>query len=266
MADPLATEERYALIFILAVTGIGFLLPAIHQPESYHHFADQRSWNAIPNFADVVSNLIFIAAGTVGLHKLRSLPGPMQRTRLPLSVFFGGLLLTGAGSAYFHWAPGAQTLLVDRLPMVFAFAGVIGAFLTQRISARIGLAGLTTGLAVGIAGLAESAIIGNLALYLALQFGGLAGIVVGLFLVKNRDDPLPWWTLIGWYAVAKALEIGDHLVWDLTWQLVSGHTLKHLAAGMAGVTLVRALSGKSAGLARSADGGGQVAGFCSNRR
>lgn len=250
--DPLAAKERYALFFILAVTGIGLFLPSIHQPESYHHFADQRSWNAIPNFADVVSNLIFTVAGAIGLHKLRSLSGAMQKLGLPLSVFFGGLFLTGLGSAYYHWAPGAQTILVDRLPMVFAFAGVIGTFLTQRVSACIGLFGLVAALAVGSAGLAASAITGNLALYLALQFGGLAGIVAGLFLLKNADDHFRWWALIAWYALAKALELGDHQMWDLTRHLVSGHTLKHLAAGMAGVALVRALPCSSGRVAHSA--------------
>ncbi|OGB20481.1 MAG: hypothetical protein A3I66_18685 [Burkholderiales bacterium RIFCSPLOWO2_02_FULL_57_36] len=245
MINHFATHERYALWFILAVIGIGLFLPAIHQPESYHHFADQRSWNAIPNFADVVSNLIFTAAGAIGLYKLRGLPDAMQKVSLPLSVFFGGLLLTGVGSAYYHWAPSAQTILVDRLPMVFAFAGVIGTFLAQRVSARMGLFGLIAGLVVGSAGLAGSAITGNLTLYLALQFGGLAGIATGLFLLKNTDDHLPWWTLIGWYALAKALELGDHLVWELTQHMVSGHTLKHIAAGMAGMVLLRALSGTS---------------------
>lgn len=253
MTNQLAAEERYALWFILAVTAVGLFLPAIHQPESYHHFADQRAWHAIPNFADVVSNLIFTAVGAIGLYKLRSLPGAMQNAGLPLSVFFGGLLLTGAGSAYYHWAPDAQTILVDRVPMVFAFAGVIGTFLTQRVSARIGLFGLIAGLGVGCAGLAASAITGNLALYLALQFGGLAGIAAGLFLLKKTDDHLPWWTLIGWYAVAKALELGDHLVWDVTQHMVSGHTLKHIAAGMAGIALLRALPCISGRVAQGID-------------
>ena len=249
MTNHFATQERYTLFFILAVTGIGLFLPAVQQPESYHHFADQRAWNAIPNSADVLSSAVFSAVGAAGLYRLKSLGVPMQKLRLPLAAFFGGLFLTGFGSAYYHWAPGAQTILVDRLPMVFAFAGVIGTFLTQRVSARIGLFGLMTGLMLGCAGLAASAITGNLTLYLVLQFGGLAGIAAGLFLLKNRDDHLPWWTLLGWYGAAKALELGDHLVWDLTQHLVSGHTLKHFAAGMAGVVLVRALSGTSGGAA-----------------
>jgi hypothetical protein len=238
----LTRQERDTLLFILAVIGIGLLLPPIPQPESYHHFADQRSWGAIPNAADVISNSIFIAAGALGLYRLKQPLDEIQQARLPLSVFFLGLVLTGAGSAYYHWIPNSQTILVDRLPMVIAFAGVIGAFLAQRVSVWIGVIRLIAGLGVGAVGLIVSAATGNLALYLALQFGGLAGLVIGLLVFKNGNDPIPWWALIAWYAVAKTFELGDHAVWDFTQQMVSGHTLKHLAAGMAGVVLVQALS------------------------
>jgi hypothetical protein len=235
----LTTKEKLALLFIVCLIAVGLLLPHISQPEAYHHFADQRACLGIPHFFDVASNLIFTLAGAIGLCRLKSDAAEWTSARLPLGVFFVGLLLTGPGSAYYHWAPDSQTLLWDRLPMVIAFAGVIGAFLTQRISPRLGNLGLVTSFIVGGAGLVASVVTGNLALYLTLQFGGLLGLVAGLLLAKNLTDPLPWWTLIGWYAVAKVLELGDRFVWDFTHQWVSGHTLKHLAAGMAGVVVLR---------------------------
>lgn len=241
MTTLLTTQERYVLLFIIVLTGIGLVMPAVYQAESYHHFADQRTWGVIPNVADVFSNLIFTAVGSVGLYRLASAPLALQKTRLPLSIFFIGLLFTGPGSAYYHWAPNSQTILVDRLPMVLAFAGVIGTFLTQRVSARVGMTGLAAGLILGAAGLITSSMTGNLALYVVLQFGGLTGLVVGLLTLRNDDDIFPWWPLIGWYALAKVLELGDHAVWDLTQHVVSGHTLKHIAAGMSGVVLLRAL-------------------------
>jgi hypothetical protein len=242
MPNHLNSRERYALRFIFVAICIGVLSPTIVQPESYHYFADQRSWMGIPHFADVASNLIFTLAGAVGLHRMSHIRVTVRSAKIPLSIFFVGLLLTGPGSAYYHWAPDSQTILVDRLPMVIAFAGVIGTFLTQRVSSRMGLIGLMAALVFGGVGLAVSAMTGNLALYLVLQFGGLLGIVAGLYFFENRDDNLPWRTLIGWYALAKVLELGDHAVWELTQQVVSGHTLKHLAAGVSGVVLLRALS------------------------
>lgn len=243
MPQDLSPTEKYALIFIGALIVIGLLLPHIAQPEHYHRFADHREWLGIPHAADVLSNLVFVAAGVLGLLRMRSPQAalPTHKVTIPLAVFFTGLVLTGAGSAYYHWSPDSHTILFDRLPMVIAFAGVIGTFLSQRISVRVGMVGMTISLLAGVTGLAISLVNGSLALYLVLQFGGLAGLVVGLLLTHDADDPFPWWGLVGWYVLAKFFEIGDHFFWDMTQHLLSGHTLKHLAAGMAGMVLLNAM-------------------------
>ena len=44
---------------------------------------------------------------------------------------------------------------------------------------------------------------------------------------------LPLMAVIGWYALAKLLELGDHQVFATTHGWVSGHSLKHVAAAMA---------------------------------
>lgn len=240
------TPTTWAYLLMATLTVVGFLAPHIAQPEAYHHFADRRTLAGVPHFADVVSNIIFTVAGAVGLSQLRRLPEPLEGARTPLAVFFVGLALTGLGSSYYHWAPTSQSLFWDRLPMVLAFAGIIATFLTQRVSLRAGKVGMAWALGMGVAGLATSQVTGNLALYLTLQFGGLLGIVAGLCLLKKGPDTFPWWPLIGWYALAKILELGDTLVWDFTLHLVSGHTLKHLAAGMAGVAVVRVIASRSA--------------------
>jgi hypothetical protein len=51
-----------SLIFLavgIAVLGVVLFLPPIRQDLSYHSFADQREFRAIPNFWNVVSNLPF---------------------------------------------------------------------------------------------------------------------------------------------------------------------------------------------------------------
>jgi hypothetical protein len=235
--------ELVSLGFMAVLSLVGVLAPAVAQPEAYHHFADQRTWWNIPHFADVLSNLVFTLAGVVGLAKLRTSQLRARPDALPLAVFFAGLVCTGFGSAYYHWAPTTQTLILDRLPMVLAFAGVISAFLTHKVSPRIGRLSLAWALALGAGSMAASALAGNLTPYLALQFGGLLVILAGLLWVRGRvAGAFPWWSLVGWYALAKVLELGDHAIWELTSNAVSGHTLKHLAAGMAGIVIVRWMS------------------------
>jgi hypothetical protein len=229
------------LLFIIALTGIGLFMPAVHQAESYHHFARSASVGRHSEFCGCLFQSD-IYRGRCGRAVSACKPASgAEKDQAATVDFFIGLLLTGPGSAHYHWAPDSQTILVDRLPMVLAFAGVVATFLTQRVSTRIGMTGLAGGLMLGAAGLITSSMTGNLALYVMLQFGGLTGLVAGLLVLRNDDDIFPWWTLIGWYALAKALELGDHAVWDFTQHVVSGHTLKHIAAGMSGVVLLRAL-------------------------
>jgi hypothetical protein len=76
---------------------------------------------------------------------------------------------------------------------------------------------------------------GDLRLYALVQFGSLA-LVVLLLLLYSASSPGTGFIVAGIaaYAAAKALELADARVFAL-WQVVSGHTLKHLAAA-AGVS------------------------------
>ena len=55
----------FAVTALIAVAGL--LLPRIPQPQSYHVFADRRSFLGVPNFANVVSNIPFAVVGLCGL-------------------------------------------------------------------------------------------------------------------------------------------------------------------------------------------------------
>src|ERR1051326_7963267 len=60
---------RWGIICGLCVAAfvVTALLPPIPQPQSYHHFADQRTIFGIPHGLDVLSNLAFLASGLLGL-------------------------------------------------------------------------------------------------------------------------------------------------------------------------------------------------------
>src|SRR5262245_288816 len=104
MIDPATPSARHnlPLIVFLAVMAASLaalllLVPAIPQSQDYHQFADQRTLLGIPNFWNVVSNLPFAAIGAVGLWRYRDDPATV--------ILFSGILLTGFGSAYYHWNP-----------------------------------------------------------------------------------------------------------------------------------------------------------------
>jgi hypothetical protein len=55
----------------------------------------------------------------------------------------------------------------------------------------------------------------------------------------SRGNDLYW--VFAWYVLAKVMELLDRQVFALG-HLVSGHTLKHLAAGVAGLVVCRMLT------------------------
>ena len=80
---------------------------------------------------------------------------------------------------------------------------------------------------------------GNVAPYAGLQFGGMALLVLILFWRDDGNAFGPnWGLLIGVYALAKVLEAADAQIWELTAHVISGHTLKHLAAAFVALAVI----------------------------
>ena len=241
----LASATRWsivALICIVATIVVAMLKP-IPQPLSYHDFADARRLLGVPNAFDVLSNLPFVAAGLLGLvftlHTESRLERPQQWA---YGMLFAGLLLTGLGSGYYHLAPDNQRLVADRLPMTVAMAGFITALLCDRFSPRsLWISPLV--LAVGMASVvqwiaSEHQGHGDLRWYALYQ--GLAiivGTAVLLMFPSRSDGTREFGIAIAANIAAKVFEMLDKPIYQLG-GVVSGHTLKHLSAGLGFVPLV----------------------------
>ena len=235
--------------FTLALCAAAVLFPRTAQPQSYHDFADQRAWLGIGNFGDVSSNAAFAVAGTLGLlFLLRPGSGQFlgQRERWPYVCVFLGLLLTAFGSAYYHLAPDNGRLVWDRLPMTIAFMGLVATLIAERISVTAGVYLLPFLLLIGASSVAwwwrtETIGAGDLRFYAAVQIYAVLVLPVLLLLPPRYTRSADFLVVFGFYVVAKIFEIADHQVFSLTGRIVSGHTLKHLAAGAAGLWILRML-------------------------
>ena len=246
MKTPLTRSETGLLLALALASVLACLAPPVAQYANYHAFADQRTVWGLPFAMDVLSNLPFAVLGAWGLVRLRSVRTPPSRrtgfaawvpcdAQRPLAqLFFAGLILTALCSSYYHLQPNDVGLAVDRMGMLAAFAGLLGLAATDRISARAGFCTAAAVLALGPAAVGAWAASGNLLPWSVLQGGGMV-LVVCLALRKPLIGAwgVPLAAVIGWYALAKILELGDHHILALTQGLVSGHTLKHLAAALA---------------------------------
>ncbi len=232
------------------------MIPKIQQPMSYHSFADRRSFLGIPNFGDVVSNLSFAVVGVWGLFFLfHSRPDPKQgrfidqREIWPYSFVFAGLLLTAFGSSYYHLSPNNARLVWDRLPMTITFMSLVAAVIVERIDLRLGLWLLPALLIVGLASVlqwyqSEIRGAGDLRFYAAVQVYSALVILLALFLPGRYTRNSLLGLVLAFYVAAKVLESFDTQIFTLL-HVVSGHTLKHLAAAAAGFCILRMLQSRS---------------------
>ena len=245
----------FAILTLVAI--VGPVLPASELPVAV--FADSHSWRGLPNAMDVLSNLPFLAIGLWGLrwlhwldrahaHALDAVPLPSSMVHPPVNaldcawMFFAGLVVTAAGSAFYHLQPDDLRLAADRAGMAVAFAGLIGFAVCERVSARAGWPAAWFVLAAGLLAVAVSQQTGNVMPWALVQFGGMA-LVATLALARPMKGAvglkLGW--VIFFYALAKLFELSDHAIFQATHQWVSGHTLKHLSAALAGLPVLHAL-------------------------
>jgi hypothetical protein len=245
-------SRKGAIVLLVAVTVAlaTILLPRFAQPQSYHDFADQRSWLGVRNFWDVASNLPFAVIGIWGmafvLFLRREDVGEHfhdPRERWPYLVVFVGLVLTAIGSSYYHLHPDNARLVWDRLPITIVFMAMVAAVIAERVNVDLGLWLLPVMLVLGIASVAlwyqsELRGMGDLRFYGAVQvYSGLVLLIALLFPAHyTRGSDLA--VVVGFYVLAKVFELLDKPIFTQL-DYVSGHTLKHLAGAAAGFWILR---------------------------
>ena len=237
---PLSRPERLLFMAILTSIGLAIVLPAVPQIANYHAFADQRLLWGVPHAMDVLSNVPFAFLGVWGLLLIaRRSPGRVDIRWGLAALFFGGLVVTSIGSTVYHWQPDNWGLAWDRAGMVAAFAGLLGLACADRISLRCGTVAAALVMLVGPMAVGFWYQTGNLVPWSLVQGGGMLLVVL---LALMRPVPgawnLPLGSVIALYAVAKLLEVGDHAVFGWTLGLISGHSLKHVAAALAALPVL----------------------------
>ncbi len=221
------TIRARPLIFLFGLAAVSLLalllVPPIPQSQTYHSFADQRPLFGVPNFWNVVSNLPFVLVGVMGLMRVRG--------SLSASTFFLGVLLTGFGSAYYHWRPDDIGLFWDRLPMSVAFMAALAYVIEERINERVGQLLLWPLILLGIVSLLVWIRTDDLRLYAWVQFFPCLALPLMFWLFAPKYSGTAYWfAAAGLYVLAKVLEYADAGIHSATGDMMSGHALKHVAA------------------------------------
>lgn len=129
--------------------------------------------------------------------------------RAPCWLLFGGVALTGIGSAYYHWSPDNATLFWDRLPMTIAFMALLSSVIAERVNLTLGLRLLGPLLVLGMLStlywhVGETLGVGDLRPYALVQFGSLIMIPLIAWLFPPRyTGTADLFRVAGWYGLAK---------------------------------------------------------------
>jgi hypothetical protein len=242
MNGKLSIAEQWIIGAVLGLAAVAAAGPHVPEPAQYQHFVDSRTWLGVPNAGDVLSNLAFLVAGVCGFVALRRAGASLSRMqRATAALFFGGLVLTAACSTWYHLAPDAARLVVDRSGMALAFAGLLGFAAAEKVSDRAAGALVAAMLLASPWALSEAAH-GDVLAWAVLQFGGMA-LLVGMAAMRSRAGTpvVSWLAVIGIYALAKGCEIADAAIFEASHHFVSGHTLKHVLAALAALPVIAAL-------------------------
>lgn len=231
-------------VFVLLTMTLFFVtfmfIPRVPQWLSYHHFADERRILGIPNFWNVFSNVFFLFIAILGFKELRRQQANKNLRRQELIVFFilfFGILSTGIGSSYYHWAPGNDRLVWDRIPMTLVFMSLVSLTIMERIHFNFGFRLLIPLLLLGVASVlywywTELSGHGDLRFYGLVQYYSIFLILFILIFFPKPYPPLKAYLgMFIFYVIAKICEYFDFRIYEWT-ALVSGHTLKHCFAAI----------------------------------
>ncbi len=236
-------------IAVLVIAAVFLLTSAVPQDPAYHEFIDTRAFLGVSNFWNVVSNLPFLIVGAAGLVFVHRHAGQVcvSTAEMAYHVFFIGILLTAFGSSWYHLAPSNETLLWDRLPMTIGFAGLVTIIVAEFVSARVARMLLLPLLIVGFVSVeywawTEARGVGDLRPYAVVQF--LPMLLIPVILLTHKPvigEARYFWWMLAFYFLAKLLEFFDARVFDLGF-LISGHSLKHIAAATTPAVFLYALT------------------------
>ncbi|KAL8061137.1 hypothetical protein ABFX02_02G068700 [Erythranthe guttata] len=237
-------RKRTALVWGVAIVCFVVLMlvtPAIPQSQEYHDFADQREFLGIPNALNVISNFPFLVVGVIGLvlcYYKNYFKLSIRGELCGWTVFFVGVAAVAFGSAYYHLEPNDARLVWDRLPMTVAFTSIIAIFIIERVDERKGTWSIVPLILAGIVSIVYWRFFDDLRPYAVVQFVPCIVIpVMAILLPPMYTHSTYWLWAAGFYLIAKIEEAADKPIYNFTFHIVSGHTIKHLCAAMVPVFL-----------------------------
>lgn len=225
-------------ILLVIVTGGVFMEQAIWQNPAYHDFADQGKLFFIPNFFNFITAIPLLLIGMFGIEDV--VKKSTQNNKLIeqgekniFLILFSSIALLGFFLPIYYLLPNDYTLFLTRLAIIAIITSIYGLIIIDRIGVKM----LKTAYYIIYFGLftviywmiAELFHHGDLRLYISLQLFILLSLP---FIIKwcksNIDYNYPLHLGVVFLAMASYLEYKDHALYELSFHLISGYTLRNI--------------------------------------
>ncbi|KAL2904645.1 Leucine--tRNA ligase, partial [Bienertia sinuspersici] len=195
---------------------------------------------------NVISNIPFLIIGLVGLvlcHYRNYFKLSLQGEVWGWTCFYIGVAAVAFGSSYYHLRPNDARLVWDRLPMTVAFTSLVAIFIIERVDEQKGTASILPLLLAGIISILYWRFFDDLRPYAVVQFLPCIALpFMAVLLPPMYTHSTYWLWAAAFYLFAKIEEAEDKPIYELTHDIVSGHTLKHLCAACVPVFLTLMLA------------------------
>ena len=182
--------------------------------QEYHNFADKRIFLGIPNTMDVISNIAILIPA---LYLLQIKSKTMKSNLLIIH-----LVLLAIASSYYHLNPSDETIFWDILMIATTY--IITLIMFSDTEYRILLYSL------GILSILYWKYSDDLRFYILILIGVLLYIVMKYYKNNNLRNYL--YIIVIMNILFRLSEYNDHSIYEFTDYQISGHTLKHILAGI----------------------------------
>ena len=187
-------------------------------PSSYHNFSDKSSLLGIPNTKNVLSN---IAIALPALYLLYT----KKYNRLTLV-----LVLLAIASSYYHLNPNKSTIVPDMILVITLNTFVLSYFVDSKMGNLVIL--------LGVLSVLYWHKTSDTRLYSLLQLGIFLYCIYRVYPTKASNLILPL-IIVG--ILTRVSESYDKLIYDKTNKILSGHSLKHIFAGIKIMIIIKIL-------------------------
>lgn len=198
-------------------------------PKGYHNFADKRTLVGFPNAMNVLSNL-FIIIPVIYLLKHKT----ENNTNNNLLIIH--ITLLSLASAYYHYNPTDKSIFWDILMIATLSIIVLNIINEYKCGILFYI--------LGILSVVYWKQTGDIRIYLLI----LIGVPIIFFLKyydnEEEDDKgvkKNLYIILFFTVLYRFVEYYDHQIYGLTNNMISGHTLKHIFAGLSILYIVKLL-------------------------